>query len=135
MVKKAYLGKEISLTVSNRIGILADMSKVLADHGINIEAVAGYATEKDAVIMLVTEDNLRAIDALKKAGYKNAKENSVVILELENKAGALKTLTMKLAAQNIDIKYVYGTTCPDKCPSRVVLSTNNDEKTLVMFNK
>lgn len=135
MVKKAYLGKEISVVVSNRIGILADMSKVLADHGINIEAVAGYATEKDAQIMLVTEDNLRAVDALKKAGYKNTKENPILIFELENKAGALKNLTAKLAAQNIDIKYVYGTACPHNCPARIILSTNNDEKTLVMFNK
>ena len=135
MLKSAELGKEILVTVMNRIGVLADMAKILADHGINILAVTGYAVNNDANIMIVTEDNLRAVDALKKAGYKGTKENPVLILELENKAGALKNITAKLASENIDIKYLYGTTCSSACPSRVVLSTNNDEKALVAFKK
>ncbi len=135
MLKSAQLGKEIVVIVMNRIGVLADMAKILADHGINIQAVTGYAVNNDATIMVITEDNLRALDALKKAGYKSAKEHSVIILELENKAGALKNVTAKLAGGNIDIKYIYGTTCPGTCPSRVVLSTNNDEKALVAFRK
>lgn len=135
MLKSAQLGKEILVTVMNKIGVLADICEILADHGINIEAVTGYAVNNDATLMVVTEDNLRALDALKKAGYKGAKENVVIILELENKAGALKNITEKLASENIDIRYIYGTTCPGNCPSRVVLSTNNDEKALVAFKK
>lgn len=135
MLKSAQLGKEIVATVMNRIGVLADMTKILADHGINILAVTGYAVKNDATIMIVTEDNLRALDALKKSGYKGVKEHAVIILELENKAGALKNITAKLAGENIDINYIYGTTCFADCPSRVVLSTNNDEKTLVAFKK
>ncbi len=80
MLKSAQLGKEIVVTVINKIGVLADISKMLADHGINIEAIMGYAVNNDAMIMVVTEDNLRAMDALKKAGYKGAKENPVIIL-------------------------------------------------------
>lgn len=135
MLKSAQLGKEIVVTVMNKIGVLADMSKILADHGINIEGVTGYAVNNEATIMFVTEDNLRAMDALKKAGYKGAKEHSVLILELENKAGALKNIAAKLDSENIDIKYLYGTTCLAACPSRVVLSTNNDEKALIAFKK
>ena len=135
MLKSAQLGKEIVVTVMNKIGVLADMTKILADHGINIQAVTGYAVNNEATIMVVTEDNLRALDALKKAGYKGAKENPVIILELENKAGALKNITVRLASENIDIRYIYGTTCMAACPSRVVLSTNNDEKALVAFRK
>ena len=135
MVKTAYLCKEIVVNVMNRIGILAEISKVLADHGINIEAVAGYATESEARIMLITNDNLRAMDALVKAGYKGARENPVVVVELENKAGSLRNITTKLAAENIDIKYIYGTACSDRCPAKLVLSTNNDEKALLVFKK
>ena len=135
MVINAGLGKEIVVTVVNKIGILADMSKILADHGINIEAVAGYAKDGEAKIMLVADDTLRAVDALKKAGYKGAEENPVVIIELENKPGALKNITAKLAAENIDIKSIYGTTCADNCPAKIILSTANDEKTLLIFKK
>lgn len=119
----------------NKIGVLADISDILADHGLNIEAVMGYAVDNDATIRVVAEDNLRALDALRKAGYKGAKENSIIVLELENKAGALKNITAKLASENIDIKYIYGSTCSDSCASRVALATNNDEKALVAFKK
>lgn len=135
MVKSASLGKEVVVNITNRIGILADISKILADHGINIEAIAGYATANEAKLMFVTGDNLRASDALIKAGYKGARENPVVIVELDDKPGALRNITTKLAAENIDIRYIYGTACSDKCPAKIVLSTSNDEKALLVFKK
>ena len=133
MVLGANLAKEIAVAIPNKIGILANIAKLLADHGINIEGVAGYATEKDAKIMLVVDDTLRAKEALQKAGYKNAKENDVVVVDLENKPGALKSVTAKLAEAKIDIKYAYGTACPSGCPARLVLATSDNEKAVVLF--
>ncbi len=133
MVRDAHLGKEIVVVVGNKIGVLANLSKIVSDHGINIEAVAGYADNAEAKIMLVTNDNLRALDALVKNGYKSSKESEVLVLEMENKAGVLKNITAKLASESIDIKYIYGTTCTSGCPSRVVLSTSNNEKAVVAF--
>lgn len=133
MVKDANLGKELVIAVLNKMGTLADISKVVADHGINIEGVAGYATNGDAKIMIVADDALRAKEAIQKAGYKKIKENEVVILDLENKAGALKVVTAKLKTANIDIKYIYGTTCPQGCPARLILSTSDNEKAVVTF--
>jgi len=131
MLKGAKLTKGIIVTVANKIGVLADMSKILADHGINIEAVKGYAENGKAKIMLVTDDNLRSIDALKKSGYKSAVESEMIMLELENNPGALNNITAKLASEEIDIKFIYGTTCPSGCPARIILSTSDDEKALV----
>jgi len=136
MLRDARLGKEVVITVTNKIGVLADISKILADHGMNIDAVAGYALEDGtAKIMLAAEDPQRVVDALKKANYKSIKENEVVIVELENKTGALKFLTAKLAQENIDIKQVYGSTCTGSCAARLVLSTTDNEKALVTFRK
>lgn len=135
MLKSANLGKEIVVTVANKIGVLADISRILADHGINIEAVAGYAENQNAKITLVTDDNLRAVDALKKNAYKSVAENEVVVLELENKPGALKNITAKLASEGIDIKFIYGTACPSNCPAKIVLSTNDNEKAVVAFRR
>lgn len=131
MLKGVNLTKGIIVTVENKIGVLADMSNILADQGINIEAVKGYAENKSAKIMLVTEDSQRAIDALKKKGYKSAVEDEVIMIELENAPGALKGITAKLASQGIDIKYIYGTTCLGPCSARLVLSTSDNEKALV----
>ena len=135
MIKSALLGKEIVVTVQNKIGILAEISKLVADHGINIEAVAGYAMNNEAKIMLVTGDNLRIVDALRKAGYNSIKEEEVVIVELDNKPGALKNVTVVLAGQGIDIKHVYGTVSSAECPAKIILSTSDNEKALVTFKK
>lgn len=133
MIKKATLAKELVVTMENKVGILANISKILADHDINIEGVAGYGDAKEAKIMLVTDDNLRAGDALRKAGYKNVKESEVIMLDLINKPGALKNVTAKLAADNIDLKYVYGTICSEGCPARMILATNSNEKAFVLL--
>lgn len=131
MVKDVNLGKELVVTVPNKVGILANMSKILADHGINVEGVAGYAAETEAKIMIVAEDTLRAKEALVKGGYKNCKENEVLVVDLINKPGALKGITAKLAADKIDIRYTYGTACPSGCPARLIIATSDNEKALV----
>lgn len=136
MLKGVCLGKELAVSVANKIGILADMSKILADHGINIEAVSGQAFDDNtAKIIMVTDDNLRATDALKKSGYMSIKESEAIIIDLENKPGALKHITAILATEEIDIRHIYGTACASVCPSRVVLSTSDNQKALLMLKK
>jgi hypothetical protein len=133
MIKDIQLGKEIVVTSENKVGILANISKILADHDINIEGVAGYAAGNEAKIMVVTDDTLRATDALKKAGFKSIKENEVIMVDLVNKPGAMKNITAKLAADNIDIKYTYGTICSSGCPAKIILSTSANEKAFVLL--
>ncbi|MCX5678251.1 MAG: ACT domain-containing protein [Candidatus Omnitrophica bacterium] len=131
MVRDVNLAKEIVVTVENKVGLLAAMSRILADHGINIEGVAGYEIGNEAKLMFVVSDTLRAKEALEKAGYNKTKEHEVIEVDLENKPGALKGITAKLAAEKIDIKYMYGTACPGGCPARIILATGNNEKALV----
>jgi len=137
MLIKATLGKEIVATVTNKVGAMADISRIVAEQGINIEAVAGYAKEdrKSADIMLVTSDNGRAMEALKKSGYTSMQEREIIIAELENARGALKDISIKMAQQNIDLKYIYGTTCPSNCPARLVISTNNNAKAFSLLKE
>lgn len=133
MLKNASLAKELVVTVANKIGVLADMSRILADHGINIKAVAGYSDKAQAMIMLVTDDNLRAVEALKEKNYSSIVEKEIILIELENKPGALKAVTAKLAGAGIDINYIYGTACPSGCPASIAISTGANEKALVVF--
>jgi len=137
MIKNAKLVKEIAVRVVNKIGVLADISNKLAEHGVNIEAVAGYAKDNsaEAEIILVTTDNLRTVELLKKNAYNSVGERDALMVELENTPGALKKITEKLAKENIDIKYIYGTACSMNCPAKIVLSTSDDQKALVEFKK
>ena len=135
MIKSVKLAKEIVVTVVNKIGVLADISKFIAVYGINIDAVAGYSANNEAKIMLVTEDNIRAMDTLKKSGYNSVKENEVVMVDLENKAGALQDITAKLANAGIDIKQIYGSACTAGCPAKIIIASEDIQKTLAALKK
>jgi hypothetical protein len=135
MTGKVSFAKEIVISVSNKIGVLADVAGIIADHGINVAAIAGYgkSEKKEAEVLLVTSDNARAVDVLKKSGYGVPGERDVLILELENKPGVLKTVTAVLAGIGADIKHIYGSACPGGCPSTIVLNTSDNEKALASF--
>ena len=134
MVKAVAIGKEIVVTTANKVGIMAHITRMLADHGINIEGVAGYAQDTVAKLMFVVDDTLRAKEAIIKAGYKDTRESEVVILDLENKPGALNGATSMLASEKIDITYIYGTACPEGCPARIIMKTSENEKTVVTLS-
>lgn len=131
MVKAVNLGKEIVVTTENKVGLMAHVSRILADHGINIEGVAGYEADKTAKLMFVVDDTLRAKEAIQKAGYKDTRESEIVLVDLENKPGALKGVTAKLAQEKINIRYMYGTACPGGCPARIIFATSENEKAVV----
>ncbi|MDD4908169.1 MAG: hypothetical protein PHJ00_03815 [Candidatus Omnitrophica bacterium] len=134
MAKYVRLCNEIYVTVSNKIGVLADISRVAEQLSINIEAVAGYATETDeARLLVVTFDNARLIQALKSKGYILIKEIEVLLIELENKVGSLEDMCSKLSAEDIDIKHIYGSTCPAGCPAQIVMSTSDNKKALAVL--
>jgi hypothetical protein len=137
MLKKAMLAKEISVLVENEMGILHKITDLLADHGINIEAVAGYEVleSKNAEMMFVVDDTLRASDALKAKGYGSVDENDVIVVEMENKPGALKTVTRLLAAKGINIRYIYGSVGSEATYVRVVMLTSDNEKALIALKK
>lgn len=135
MINNASIGKEVVVTAENKIGLLDKICKLVATGGINIEGVAGYAAEGQAKIMLVTSDATRAMEMLIAAGFKSVKESEVIVVDLENKPGALKIVTDKLALQNVDIKYVYGSGCSGSCAARLILSTSDNQRALVAFKK
>lgn len=137
MIKNIVLGEEIVITTKNKVGILADVSMALANKGINIEAALGYEVGTTARLLLVTSANLIIVNELKRKKYKSVKETEVVLVDLENKPGALKVVATEMKENNIDIKYIYITpcTCVAKGSSRMVLQTSDNEKAMALLSK
>lgn len=128
MIKRVTLGKEIAVAVRNDVGVLSKITSFLVDHGINIEAVAGYATPvgEEAGLMFVTDNNLSAVKILVEHGYDDIGENEVLIVEVENRPGALKNISEILAQNGINITYIYATTCRGGCPTKLILATSDN---------
>jgi hypothetical protein len=57
--------------------------------------------------MMVVDDTRRATDLLKQKGFSDLEEREEILVVLENKPGALKSVTSLLAAKEINIKQIY----------------------------
>ncbi len=120
----ARMAKEAIVRVENRMGVLAQVTRNLADMGINIEAVIATVEGPNAVIHMVTGDHQRTVDALRGQRLE-VQEAKVVTAEVAHRPGLLREITEKLARQHIDLSYLYGTAVGDKCLI-IFSSTNND---------
>lgn len=86
----------------------------------------------DAVIRLVTGDHQWTIDVLR-ALRPDVQEARVVVAEVDHKPGLLRQITEKLATENIDLFYLYGTAAEgDKC--LVIFSSTNNERAIIVLN-
>ncbi len=135
MIKSVVLGEEIIVTTKNKVGLLADIAMILASQGINIEAAAGHEDGKTAKVMLVTSANLEVVNELKKRHYGSVEETEILLIDLENKPGALKVVTTELANRGIDIKYHYVTSCSCGGLSKLVLQTSDNEAAMASLTK
>ena len=137
MIKNITLGEEITITTKNKVGILADVSKMLSLKGINIEAVLGYEVGPTAKLLLVTNANLVIVNELKRMKYKLVKETEVLLVDIDNKPGALKVVCTEMKESKIDIRHLYLTpcTCATKGSSRMVLQTSDNEKAMAVLSK
>jgi len=137
MIKNVVLGEEITITTKNKVGILADVSKMLANKGINIEAALGYEIGPVAKLLLITNANLMIVNELKKMKYKSVKETEVLLVDIENKPGALKIVSTEMKENKIDIRHMYLTPCMCAASgsSRMVLQTSDNERAMAALGK
>jgi len=137
MLNKATMAKQISVTVINKIGVLDKMARYLAERGINIEAISGFEIpgSDNAKIMLVVDDTRRTIEALRERDFGSIEETDVIVLELDNKPGALRTITGLLTYKAINIRYIYATTSRDTWYVKVILSTSDNSKAFVTLRE
>lgn len=129
---KAKLGKELVIRVHNEIGVLTQIAKLIADKGINILAISAWTEGSTGVIHMVTDDNLRAGDALRAERY-NPHENEVVLLEIDHKPGLLRKITDRLAGEGLDLHHLYGASIVVSDPVLVVFSCSNNERAIMHF--
>ena len=129
---KAKIGNEAVVRVPNRMGVMASITKIVAENGIDIEAVVACVEGTDAVIQLVTSDHLRTMDVLREHKL-NVQEARVVLIEVPHEPGMLRNITEKLAPEQIDLIYLYATASGhDKC--LIVLSSTNNNRAVVVLS-
>lgn len=123
----ARMGKQLQVVTPNKVGMLAEVTKAIANTGANIDALCAYGMDKKAYFLIVTNDNAKAAKALKARKFQ-VKEESVVIVDLDNRVGAASEMGSKLRDAKVDLSYMYGTTCGCGGPAMIVFKSNKNAK-------
>ncbi len=121
----AEMSRQLMISLDNNVGTLAEVTSAISASGINMVALCAYAVGKTVAIMFVTEDNNAARKILEGQGCP-VREEEVILLSLENKPGALQSVTDKLAESGIDLKLIYGSVDKDSKTSRLVVIAENN---------
>jgi len=130
----ARIGKEVVVRTPNRVGSMATIAKIVADKGINLLGACAWVEGDEAIIRLVTEDNLRVVDEFR-ARNLNHREAEVVVADLPHKVGLLRHVTERLAERGIDLHHVYVTSNDDQARCMLVCSTSHNERAMVALNE
>jgi hypothetical protein len=130
---KARKAKEISFTMSNKAGLLSEVSRAISGASVNITAICAYAMGDTAYFMLTTASNVKTKKALEPWGVAIEKRD-VVEVELLNRPGELQKVAKRIADAGIDIEYMYATAGAGKSTT-CGFKTANDMKAIKVINK
>ncbi len=100
--------KQLTVSLKNRPGALAQLAKTLADAEINVVALLGSSAGAQGSAQVVVEQLSKAKKALDKAKM-SYQEGTLEQFELKNKPGALAKITGKLAKKGLNIESAYAT--------------------------
>lgn len=119
--------KQMSVFVENTTGRLADLTKILADNGIDIKASTIADTVDFGILRCIVPDPEAATDILKKAGF-TASITEVIAVSLEDKPGGLHKVLKILSDNGIGVDYIYSTIKPQNDEAVIMIKVADPKK-------
>ena len=98
--------KQISVFLENKPGSLLDMTKRLAENGIDMRAFSLAETSEFGIARILVDDVLETIDVLKEAGYVSSL-TSVLAIKVSDTPGSLNQVLALLSDAGINVEYMY----------------------------
>ena len=119
--------KELVIVLPNRAGTLAAVANTLAKAKVNLLAIDAAGGFEHNIVRFVPDNAPRAKTLLKRRGF-DAAESSVLCAYVEDKRGALATLTGKLGRAKVNIDYLYATGSSSHGREMLVIHTSDLKK-------
>ncbi len=117
--------KQLSVFVQNEPGRLVQVTDILHKANINISALSLAETEEYGILRMIVSDIDLAAETLRQNGYK-VKAIDVIWLVTPDVPGALNEKLKILAAEKVDVIYMYGYSSDGK--ARLILKTSDPNR-------
>lgn len=98
--------KQISVFLENKIGRLAEITKVLGENNINIRALSIADTTDFGILRLIVDNPKETYDLLKANGLA-VSETEVIAVEIPDTPGGLASVISVINEAGINIEYLY----------------------------
>ena len=108
--------KQISVFIENKPGTMHELTKVLADHHIDMRALSLAETEGFGIVRVLVDDVMETSSVLRDAGY-IYQLTPVVVVAVPDEPGGLNRVLEVFTAAGINLNYMYavpGSTKQDK---------------------
>ncbi len=96
----------IIVMAQDEVGVIADISQVLAAEGINLESINAQVVGEEAAIILTADRYDRALYVLNQAGFKAISDDALV-LRLPDEPGALAKVAGDLKDAGVNIESMH----------------------------
>jgi hypothetical protein len=101
--------KDLTVTLENRPGRLADLGDATGRAGVNIEGVCGTTGGRQGVIHILVEDAAATRAALSEAGIEVSDERDVLVVDVEDRPGTMGEAARRIGEAGVNIELVYTT--------------------------
>ena len=96
----------IIVMAKSEVGVIADMTEPLARAGVNILTLNTESTGETGIVIITTDDNDAALQALTAAGFRAIMDDTLII-RLPNEPGALARVAKKFKDAGVNIQSLH----------------------------
>ena len=98
--------KQISIFIENKMGRMAEITKIIGDAGIDIRALSMADTSDFGILRLIVNKPDLAVEKLKAAGL-TVSLTDVIAVAIDDTPGAFAKVVANMSDAGINIEYMY----------------------------
>lgn len=118
--------KQLTVFVENRTGYLSEITDLLGKSGVDMKALSIADTKDFGILRLIVSDEEKAVKVLNDNGV-ICKLTDVIGVKIPNAPGSLSTVLSLLAANGVNVEYLYAFLSGSVGGANVVFkATDND---------
>lgn len=126
--------KQFSVSLVNRPGVLANITRALADEKINIVALTISDTAELGVMRMLVDKPDIVRNVLSRFDSP-VSETDVILIDLPNRPGALSSVAERLSREHINIQYAYATTGTAGGKATAVIKVQYPDKAMAVLRE